>query len=456
MRVERLVKAVSEPISARGERGLLWCILGASLVVQLLLAPYRGFFGDMQMYLRWATAFNTHPLTVYSSSRAAYPPLTIYVYAVLEQVYHGLGHLLGFSDQRLAVNELQRFSTLWLLAKLPTIGANLGASWLIYRLARMATSARWALLATLAYALAPSLLLDGAAWGQTDGVAVFLVLLAIVTIKLRRPLWAGALLGAAVMIKPQPVIFIPILLLYLTLTSGWRDAVKASLGVIGATLVICAPFMLPPRPEIIAFYHNATLAFPLVSGNAFNLWFLLNPALLSQTPLIGTLTAVPIGWLLFLPVYGLALALVWRRHSLASLYLALGLAAIGFFELTALQHERYLFQALAFLLLAAAYYRPSMVYYAIASFTVFTNMLAACALEGYAAAPIKESWLNPLFPVFWRPPVLIFVTLLLNLALLVAMTVSCIAQLRGGATVAATGQAHEQAAASIIAPLSRR
>jgi hypothetical protein len=116
----------------------------------------------MQMYLRWATAFNIHPLTVYSSSSAAYPPLTIYVYAALEQVYRGLGHLLGFSDQRLAVNELQRFSTLWFAAKLPTIGANLGASWLIYRLARLATSARWALLATLAYALAPSLLLDGA------------------------------------------------------------------------------------------------------------------------------------------------------------------------------------------------------------------------------------------------------------------------------------------------------
>ncbi len=455
MRVERVVKAVSEPISARRERGLLWCILGASLVIQLLLAPYRGFFGDMQMYLRWAMAFNTHPLMVYSSSSAAYPPLTIYVYAALEQVYRGLGHLLGFSDQRLAVNELQRFSTLWFLAKLPTIGANLGASWLIYRLARLATSARWALLATLAYALAPSLLLDGALWGQTDGAPVFLVLLAIVALQ-RRPLWAGALLGAAVMIKPQPVIFIPILLLYLALTGGWRDAVKASLGVIGAMLVICAPFLLPPRPEIIVFYHNATLVFPLVSGNAFNLWFLLNPALLSQTPLIGSLTAVPIGWLLFLPVYGLALALVWRRRSLASLYLALALAAIGFFELTALQHERYLFQALAFLLLAAAYYRPSMVYYALASFTVFTNMLAACALEGYAAAPIKESWLNPLFPFFWRPPVLIFVTLLLNLALLVAMTVSCIAQLRGGATIAARDRAHEQEPASVAPSLPAR
>ena len=55
--------------------------------------------------------------------------------------------------------------------------------------------------------------------------------------------------------------------------------------------------------------------------------------------------------------------------------MAMALVAVGFFDLTALQHERYLFQALAFLLLAAVYHRPFVLHYALASVTVFTNIL---------------------------------------------------------------------------------
>lgn len=414
----------------RRERALLWGILGVSLVIQLLLAPYRGFFNDMQIYLRWAAAFNSDPLTVYSSSQAAYPPLTIYLYAALELAYHAAGRLLGFSDARLAVDGLQRFSALWIVAKLPTISANLGSSWLLYRLTRPTTSARWALLATASYALAPSLLLDGALWGQTDGIPVVLILLAIVAIQRERPGWAGAALGAAVMIKPQPIVFLPLLLLYLLRVAGWRAAARASLALVGVVVALCLPYLLPPRFELLTFFHNATMFLGYVSYNAFNLWFIVNPLLLSRTPVVGPLTAAPVGALLFTPVYALALALVWRGRSLAALSMALALAATGFFELTAMQHERYLFQALAFLLLAAACSRAFAVAYAVASLTTFVNMLAAVAAVG--SLPLREPALAPLDAFFWRPPVVIFATLVAQLALFAALIALCLRRARSG------------------------
>ena len=97
------------------------------------------------------------------------------------------------------------------------------------------------------------MILDGAIWGQTDGVPIFFLLLAIVAIQAQRPVWAGALLGLAVMVKPQPVIFIPILLWYVLLTAGWRDLARASLAGLITILLICSPFLLPPHIQMLAY-----------------------------------------------------------------------------------------------------------------------------------------------------------------------------------------------------------
>ena len=430
-------------VQTQPERRLLGCILGLSLAIQLLVAPYQGYIFNLASYLGWGTAFVVHPLTVYSLTGANYPPLTIYIFAVVELLYQVIGHLLGFSSAQLAFPLPNTFAALWLVAKLPIIAANVGSSWLIYRLARLATSARWALLAALAYAIAPSMVLDGAIWGQTDGMPIFFILLAIVAIQSRRSVWAGVLLGLAVMIKPQPVIFVPILLLYILLTLGRRQFVKASLAVLITILVICSPFLLPPHIEMLDFYHNVVSHFSLVTEYAFNLWFLIAPTLNSQTPVIGSLTANSIGVILFAPIYTLALVLVWHRRSLAAVYMALALAAVGFFDLTTLQRERYLFQALAFLLLAAVYYRSFVIHYAIASITVFTNIFVQYSLGEAVIA--KNPRFMPLFLFLTQQhPQIIIMTAYLNLELLVGVMVSCIAWMRASSREAATGHTTPQ------------
>ena len=262
------------------ERYLLGYILGISLVLQLLVAPYQGFYGDLQTFLAWGAIFDGHPLLFYSLVPIAnYPPLTIYIFGAVDLLYYGIGHLAGFSNAQLAAALSSPFAVLWFMAKLPIIAANLGSCWLIYRLARQATSARFALLATLAYAVTPSMILDGATWGQTDGVPIFFVLLAVVAVQARRPLQVGVLLALAVLIKPQPVIFIPILLWYVLLTAGWRDVVKASLAGLVTILVFCSPFLLPPHIQMLAYLHNTTQGFGSVLNYALNLWFLLGSSM---------------------------------------------------------------------------------------------------------------------------------------------------------------------------------
>jgi Gpi18-like mannosyltransferase len=381
----------------------------------------------------WGAIFDGHPLLFYSLARATYPPLTIYIFGAVDLLYYGIGHLLGFANAQLAPSLSGPFAVLWLVAKLPILAANLGASWLIYHLARQAASARVALVATLAYALAPSMLLDGAVWGQTDGVPILFVLLAVVAVQTRRPVRVGVFLALAVMIKPQPVIFLPLVLWYVLLTAGWRDVARASLAGLGTLLLLCAPFLLPPHIQMLAYLHDAVYTFGSVLNYAMNLWFLLSSSIphgawTYQTPVIGSLTITTVGLLLFAPFYALALGLVWRRREVATLYMALALVAVGFFDLSALQHERYLFPALAFLLLAAVTYRPFVLYYIIASVTVFTNMLIASAFAGGFVE--QEPQFVPLYMFFIQNPQILVMVALLNLALLVGVTVSCLAGIR--------------------------
>jgi hypothetical protein len=72
--------------------------------------------------------------------------------------------------------------------------------------------------------------------------------------------------------------------------------------------------------------------FDAVLNYALNLWFLLGSYMLHgswtyQTPVIGSVTVNSFGMLLFAPVYALALALVWRRRGVATLYMAMALVA---------------------------------------------------------------------------------------------------------------------------------
>jgi dolichyl-phosphate-mannose-protein mannosyltransferase len=411
------------------ERHALGLILGLSLALQFLLAPYVGFFQDLQVYMGWGAAFDAHPLMFYTLTGSNYPPLTIYILGAVQLVYHVVGHALGYSTAQLVVPPQSQFAVLWFVEKLPIIAANMGSTLLIYRLARPATSARWALLATLAYAVAPTMLVDGALWGQTDGIPVFFLLLAIVAIQSHRPAWAGVLLSLAVLVKPQPVIFVPILLLYLLRTGGGRECIRASLAGLMTILVMCSPFLLPPHLEMLVLYQSTLHYLGVVTSNAYNLWFLvqglMGTQLLYQTPVIGSLTATTIGYLLFLPVYALALVLVWRRRSIAGVYMAMALAAIGFFDLTTLQHERYIFQALAFLLLASLYYHSFALHYLIASTTLLTSLIIVCVLA--MGLPISSA---PLHIFFSNYRAIAVVTAFTNLALLLTVIISCAAWMK--------------------------
>ncbi len=362
-------------------------LLALALVVRLCLAPYGGFFGDPQIYAAWGLSVRDHfgeSYSLHSSgfTLANYPPLTMYLMGAVVTVY---GWLVGLAGAHPSYDPTQS-PAFAVVLKLPEIAAELAITVIIYALARHAKGERWALLASGAYAFAPPVLMDGALWGQTDGVFVLPLLLAFLAAWRRRPALAGALFAVTVLLKPHPAVLGVLLAVYLWRWVGAQAALRFCAGAATTAIVIVAPYLMQPRPQLLAFFDNLRYwsgqQAPHATNEAFNLWWLLGPGLRLEAarPYLGSLSPTVMGWLLFAPIVALAAYGVWRNGSAGRLFAAAGLTQLAFFDLTTLQHERYLYPALALFLIAAIHERRAAFFATAAGVSLFLNMTLMVAL----------------------------------------------------------------------------
>jgi Gpi18-like mannosyltransferase len=349
-------------------------LLGVALLARLVLFPIHGFFGDIDAFVAWGHTANAHFWDFYSAEAPLYtlpilPPLTIYLLALLTALYLHFAHAPVF--------------VLYFMIKAAVVLADLATVVLIYLLARRAVTPRWAFIAALTYALSPAIVLVGAAWGQLDSLYTLAVLAACILAVRYRSVATGAVFALAITIKPQPTIFAPLILVYVLRSGGWKQGLRTLAGMLGVAFAIWLPYLIPPRFEILTFYRHTTAGLardPRSSISAYNLWWMLGLQIHNNsTSIVGPLSANVVGELLFAGVLALATAIVWRDTRPARLFGAVALVALAFFVLTTSQRERYLYPALAPLIVAAIYERKYIVAYVVTTITAFLNMAAFAA-----------------------------------------------------------------------------
>lgn len=352
-------------------------LAGAALLRLTLAATTKGYEADITTFSAWAAHAADGLTSFYSPGFFAdYPPGYIYLLWLIGKLRLLLS--IGFDTPAFMV-----------LLKFPAILADCVTVWLFFRLGRRYWGAGTALLLAALYAFNPAVVLDSAVWGQVDSVLTLPLLLGVIMLD-KKPAGAGAAFAAALLVKPQALIFAPLPMLWfgIRLLRRERHATADLLLFSGTSIalfcLVVFPFAINESPGWIISKYGSTLAsYPYATLNAFNLFALTGGNL---APAGQRLLLLPYGvWgniFIVLIVLFTALVMLRSRETSRLWYVPLFLSA-SVFVLAAKMHERYLFPALA---LALGFYivsreRLALLLFAGFSTTQFLNVLQVLTLS---------------------------------------------------------------------------
>lgn len=207
------------------------------------------------------------------------------------------------------------------------------------------------------FVLSPAVIYDSAVWAQSESVITLFMLGAILSLAARRVGLAWALWGIAFVIKPQPVVIVPVLAAFTFWRFGWwgllRGALGAGAGAFGMLAYFLAtgngPYVLDVYQELFRTYDD------YISINAWNLWWLgqelnglrASDVLMSVGPF--ELTVEGTSFLLLVLSTLVVLAYLHTRRDLVGLLVACAMLEFAFYLFPISTHERYLYPFFAFL-----------------------------------------------------------------------------------------------------------
>ena len=199
----------------------LWVLLGGALLLRLVLALVTdGYPYDMSCFVAWGDKLAAEgPAAFYSEGYFAdYPPGYLWVLGLVGAIRAAL-HIAYESKW-----------TYFLLALVPSL-CDCGLAWLVYRTAKRSSRGvkeHTALVLTAFTAFNPLMLFDTGVWKQIDGAFALPLVLCFVLLEQRRYLPAAVLYGVALAIKPQALLFGPVLAVcYLAAITLEKDRLRA-------------------------------------------------------------------------------------------------------------------------------------------------------------------------------------------------------------------------------------
>ena len=477
---------------------LLFVALGARIAVA---ASVQGYDVDIGCFTGWANHLaQTGPANFYqyiaeeARWNCDYPPGYLWILWLIG----GLGRLFGAGATEMMV-------------KLPPILADLALCMILYRECVHRLSQPAALAATALYALNPMIIITGAGWGQAD--ALMTLLLVLVVLFAVRDQWRAALplYMAAVLFKPQALMFGPLGLaaLALSLRRAWKDEKQrqlmlAELGhgfafLILTAVVIALPFTVRQAPDFLIQLYTKTMGqYFYATVNTCNAYFLLGknwadagmtlrgsplvpllvvslaalPLLLSfiaeflrnkRLPsdrnavlrlgalglptaivavvvlamyLSGALTSSSLGTLMIFYCVFLMGALYILDGSFASLPLYGAGLLILLCNTGAMMHERYVFPAVALLLLAYLQKRDVRILWLAVGVSIGGFLNVGCVLDrNIRIGGFQGSLDTPLHRIASDMSILEYATAAFNCLLCVCTGLLCVHISRGGETV---------------------
>ena len=397
------------PMERSRLRALFFALLGAAFLLRVFAAMrVRGYYTDINCFTAWSERmFQLGPTRFYDPDYFCdYPP----GYMLLLWIPAALRRLLGLG--------IGSAGYLALLKLLP-IAADIGGAALVWAVARKRLSERGAALMGLMIAFNPATLVNSAVWGQIDALLALTVALCALEAADGRYVRALLWFGAALLVKPQALLFGPVGLAalvcgILAAPPEQRKArlcelligVAATAGLLYAVAFLCcvgrvesfSQALARPVSWLIELYAGTVGGYRYITVNTLNLHYLLG---MNWTRVESAEGVTALAWaLLALSYLGCIFLTVRSADRPRRLFLTGGLLIVLVCTFGPMIHERYIFPGL--LLLALAYGcerdRRLLAGLAVLSCTLFLNEVLV--LQGglteanYGHLQASEHWLN--------------------------------------------------------------
>ncbi|MBQ8815742.1 MAG: phospholipid carrier-dependent glycosyltransferase [Lachnospiraceae bacterium] len=320
-------------------------LFGLALIFRILCAClYQGFASDTACFYNWARRLWENGFANFYSPDyfCDYPPGYLYVLNFLGGLFAAFGiHTLSGASL--------------LILKLPALLCDMVTGALIYKFAQKHFKPTTALLLSAIYLFHPAVFTNSVLWGQVDAVFTLLVLCTCILLTENKPIPAYFLFALSILIKPQTLLFAPLILCnlaeqYLNRRPA-KEIIRNILGGVLAILMIvllCLPFGLD---KVISQYTDTLSSYPYAAVNAFNFWGLLGKNWASQDKTLGFLTYGQWGTLFIIAMTIVSFIIFYKRKNHPDRYYVTGAFLVcSMFLFSVRMHERYLFPVMILLL----------------------------------------------------------------------------------------------------------
>ncbi len=339
-----------------------------------LFFVFGGYHPDLGNHLDWGKRFwqygpkSFYTASIWSVSWPNQPPGTMYLWAgiskindfILETAWQVNLKIPAFPSKTIPFLETKLHPA---LVKLPSIMAEIGIGWLIYRiLLWLGLKEKRALFGAAFFLFNPAVVYNSSLWGQTDGLINFFMLLGVFLLLKKKYLVGILSVFLSFYFKLSLLIFLPIIFLLLLKEKADFKKVAASLVF---SLIFFFGLSLPfvndlPWNWFKGLYLGRILGGQgnMLTGNAFNLWAILFGIDFSRGDTAKWLGISLKLWgeMTFVTAYlMIVLRIIKKKFNNEIFFFSLALISILSFLLLTNMHERYLYPALPYLALAAGF-----------------------------------------------------------------------------------------------------
>lgn len=342
--------------------GLIYLLL-AGFLLRIVLVYFQ-YSGDIGNHLAWGRGALEGTLGFFQRSfpgfnQPNYPPITIILFSLSAWYYQFMQALIISINQAIPlfpskiVPLMETLNMQAAFMKLPAILSDLGIGWLIYKLAPVKNKSH-RLIASSLYLLNPAVIYISTVWGQIESIPIFFILLSLSILKKNYYL-SHVFFTLAILSKQTALWLLPIfLILWLKKYSLKSFLQGASLQVV-VFILIYLPFTFNLLEPFKLYLQTLSGSSSLVSDAAWNLWHYLYPVSTPDSTTLLLHLSVRSSSILLLAFLIIFIIFKYSKNKLTLFQSLFWLSLVAFFFQTRV-HERHLFPALVFYILA---FKPS-------------------------------------------------------------------------------------------------